>query len=147
MLPLAWFYIALVAFSWAILFYLELRKRANQHVKGCPSLSYISAERLNSFIVIEPDLIIVELNCRPPSRDRPQIPYALRVPIGQLDSFLREASHQSVFVFYHSASEPVKWSRVESILNHYAIPHAFVLKGGLEAWVSKQQAGGTAVAS
>jgi hypothetical protein len=61
-LPLAWFYMALVVFSCALLLYLELRVRAKRHVKDCPSLLYISPERLDSLIVIEPDLIIVELS-------------------------------------------------------------------------------------
>jgi hypothetical protein len=139
MLPLAWFYIALVAFLWALLFYLELREHAKQHVKGCPSLPYISAERLDSFIVIEPDLIIVELSSRAASRERHRIPDSIRVPIDQLDSFLNQASHRAVFVFYDSATEPAEWSRVESILNRYTIPYVFVLKGGLEAWLRRQQ--------
>ena len=62
MLPLAWFYISLVVFLYALLLYSELRTRAKRHVKGCPSLPYISPERLDSLIVIEPDLIIVEFS-------------------------------------------------------------------------------------
>jgi hypothetical protein len=51
-----------------------------------------------------------------------------RMPVSQLESFLRKASRRSIFVFYDSATEPVKWSRVESIVNNCAIPHVFVLK-------------------
>jgi hypothetical protein len=146
-LPIAWFCIALVVFSYALLLYLELRTRAKRHVKGCPSLPYISPERLDSLIVIEPDLIIVELSSRAASGEMLQIPDALRMPVSQLESFLRKASRHSVFVFYDSATEPVKWSRVESIVNNYAIPHVLVLKGGLEFWLSKHHADGIAVAS
>jgi hypothetical protein len=145
MLPLAWFYIFLVAISWALLFYLEIRKRAQQHVKGCPSLPYISAERLDSLIAFEPDLVIVELSCQ--SRERPHIPDALRISIDELDTFLREAPHRAVFVFYDSATEPAQWRLVESIVNHYTIPYVSVLKGGVESWLSKQKVGGFAVAS
>jgi hypothetical protein len=147
MVPLAWFYIALVAFSYALLLLLELRSRARRHVKGCPSLPYISPERLNSLIAIEPDLIIVELSSNAASGEVPRIPDALRMPVDQLESFLREASHRSVFVFHDSAAEPVRWPRVESILNQHAIPHVFVLKGGLELWLRKRQAEGMVVAS
>jgi hemoglobin len=55
-LPLAWFYISLVVFLYALLLYSELRARAKRHVKGCPSLPYISSARLDSLISIEPDL-------------------------------------------------------------------------------------------
>jgi hypothetical protein len=146
-LPLAWFYIALVVFMYASLFVVEMRARAKRHVKGCPSLSYISPARLNSLIAIEPDLFIVELSSRAASCELLQIPDALRMPVSQLESFLQEASRRSVFVFYDSATEPVKWSRVESMINNYAIRNVFVLKGGLEFWLSKHQTDGMAVTS
>jgi hypothetical protein len=146
-LPLAWFYISLVVFLYSLLFYSELRSRAKRHVKGCPSLSYISPARLDSLIAIEPDLFIVELSSRAASCELLQIPDALRMPVSQLESFLQKASRRSVFVFYDSATEPVKWSRVESIVNNYAIRNVFVLKGGLEFWLSKHQTDGMAVTS
>ena len=147
MLPLAWFYISLVVFLYALLFYLELRSRAKRHVKGCPSLPYISPARLDSLIAIEPDLCIVDLSSRADSREIMQIPDALRIPVSQLESFLQKASRRSLFVFYDSVTEPVKWSRVESIVNKYAIPNVFVLKGGLEFWLSKHQTDRMAVTS
>lgn len=147
MLPSVWFYIALVALSWGLLLYLKLRSRSKRHVKGCTSLPYISPERLDSLIVIESDLIIVELSSRADCSDIPQIPDSHRVPIDQLESFLREASHRSVFVFYDTPSEPAMWDRVEAILNHYPIHYVFVLKGGLQAWLSRQQARAMAVVS
>ncbi len=147
MLPLAWFYISLVVFLYALLFYSELRSRAKRHVKGCPSLPYISPARLDSLIAIERNLFIVELSSRAASCELLQIPDALRMPVSQLESFLQEASRRSVFVFYESATEPVKWSRVESIVNNYAIRNVFVLKGGLEFWLSKHQTDGMAVTS
>ena len=64
MLPLAWFYLALVVFLYSLLLFVELRNRAKRHVKGCPSLPYISPEGLDSFLVIEPDVIVVELSSR-----------------------------------------------------------------------------------
>lgn len=145
MLPLAWFYISLVVFLYALLFYSELRNRAKRYVKGCLSLPYISPSRLDSLIAIEPDLFIVELSSCAASREVPQIPDALRMPVSQLESFLQKASRRSVFVFYDSDTEPVKWSRVESIVNNYAIRNVFVLKGGLERWLSKHQTDGMAV--
>ncbi len=143
MLPLAWFYISLVAFLYALLLYSELRSRAKRHVKGCPSLPYISPARLDSLIAIEPDLLIVDLTSRPASREI--LPDALRMPVTQLESFLQKASRRSIFVFYDSTTDPVNWSRVESIVNKYAIRNVFVLKGGLEFWLSKHQANGMAV--
>jgi rhodanese-related sulfurtransferase len=138
-LPLAWFYLSLVVFLYALLFYLELRARAKRHVKGCPSLPYISPALLDSLIAIEPDLLIVDLSSRAASREIAKIPDALRMPVSQLESFLQKASHRSIFVFCDSVTEPVKWSRVESIVNNYAIRNVFVLKGGLEFWLSKHQ--------
>jgi hypothetical protein len=138
-LPLAWFYLSLVVFLYGLLFYLELRARAKRHVKGCPSLPYISPARLDSLIVIEPDLCIVDLSSRAASREIPKIPDALRMPVSQLEIFLQKASRRSIFVFYDSVTEPVKWRRVESIVNKYAIRNVFVLKGGLEFWLSKHQ--------
>lgn len=147
MLPLVWFYIALVVFLYSLLFFLELRSRAKGHVKGCPSLPYISSERLDSLIAIEPDLIVVELSSQPASNKMPQIPDALRMPVSQLRGFLGNASCRSIFVFYDSATDPVQWSRVEGIANDCAIPNVSVLKGGLELWLSKHQAVGVGVAS
>jgi hypothetical protein len=146
-LPLAWFYISLVAFLYALLFCLELRRRAKRHVKGCPSLPHISPASLDSLISIEPDLLIVELSSRAAFHEIVRIPGALRMPVSQLESFLQKASRRSVFVFYDAATDPVKWSRVESIVNEYAIRNVFVLKGGLEFWLSKHQTDGMAVTS
>jgi 3-mercaptopyruvate sulfurtransferase SseA len=147
MLPLAWFYISLVVFLYALLLYSELRARVKRHVKGCPSLPYISPARLDSLITIEPDLFIVELSSRAESGEKPSIPDALRLPVSQLERFLEKVSRRSVFVFYDSATEPVTWSRVACIVNDHAMRNVFVLKGGLELWLSKHQADGIAVAT
>jgi rhodanese-related sulfurtransferase len=146
-LPLAWFYLALVVFLYSLLLFSELRNRAKRHVKGCPSLPYISSEGLDSLLVIEPDLIVVELTSRTASSETPKIPDAVRIPVSQLQGFLRNASRRSIFVFCDSAAEPVQWSSVECIVNDYAIPNVSVLKGGLELWLSKHQADGLVVAS
>ena len=147
MLPLAWFFIALVVFSYSLLLFVELRNRARRHVKGCPSLPYISPQRLDSLIAIESDLIVVELTSRAPSSDMPHIPDALRMSVSQVQGFLRNASCRSIFVFYDTAGDPVQWSRVEAIADDCAIPNVFVLKGGLELWLSKHQADRVGVAS
>lgn len=147
MLPLAWFYLALVVFLYSLLLFVELRNRAKRHVKGCPSLPYISPEGLDSLLVIEPDVIVVELSSRAASNEIPKIPDAVRMPVSQLQGFLRNASRRSIFVFYDPAAEPVQWSRVECIVNDHAIPNVSVLKGGLELWLSKHQADGLVVAS
>jgi hypothetical protein len=146
-LPLAWFYISLVVFLYALLFFLEMRARAKRHVRGCPSLPYISTARLDSLIAIEPDLFIVELSSRADSGEKPQIPDALRMPASELERFLQKASRRSVFVFYDSATEPVTWSRVECMVNDHAMRNVFVLKGGLELWLRKHQADGMTVAT
>ena len=147
MLPLAWFYLALVVFLYSLLLFSELRSRARRHVKGCPSLPYISSERMDSLIAIEPDVIVIELSSRPASSEKPQIPDALKMPVSQLQGFLCDASRRSIFIFYDTAAEPVQWSRLEAIVNECAIPNVFVLKGGLELWLSKHQADGVGVAS
>jgi hypothetical protein len=89
-LPLAWFYLALVVFLYSLLLFVELRNRAKRHVKGCPSLPYISPEGLDSLLVIEPDVIVVELSSRTASSEIPKIPDALRMPVSQLQGFLRK---------------------------------------------------------
>lgn len=147
MIPLAWFYISLVVFLYAFLFYSEMRARAKRHVKGCPSLPYISPVRLDSLIAIEPDLFIIELSSRADSGEQLKTPDALRMPVSQLENFLQTASCRSVFVFYETATEPVTWSRVECIVNDHAMRNVFVLKGGLELWMSKHQVDGMAVAT
>ena len=61
-------------------------------------------------------------------------------------AFFRSASRRSVFILYDTATEPVQWSRVETIANDCAIPNVSVLKGGIELWLSKHQADGVGVA-
>ncbi len=147
MLPLAWFCIFLVVFLYAVLFYSEMKARAKRHVKGCPSLPYISPARLDSLISIEPDLFIIELSSRVDSGEKLQIPDAFRMPVSQLERFLHKVSCRSVFVFYDTATEPVTWSRVERIVNDHAMRNVFVLKGGLKLWLSKHQADRMAAAT
>jgi hypothetical protein len=132
---------------YASLFVVEMRARAKQHVKGCPSLPYISPARLDSLIAIEPDLFIVELSSRADLGEKPRIPDSLRMPVSQLERFLQKAYRRSVFVFYDSATEPVTWSRVECLVNDHAMRNVFVLKGGLELWLSKHQGDGITVAT
>jgi hypothetical protein len=146
MLPLAWFFVGLVICLYGLLLYSEMRARAKRHVRGCPSLPYISQARLDSFIVIEPDLIIVHLTDHPGSTGTPQLPDACQVPVSELYSFLARSPQRSVFVFYSSTSEPVQWSQVERITNRLAIPNAYVLKGGLEGWLRKHPVEGMATA-
>lgn len=147
MLPLAWFYLALVVFLYSLLLFSELRSRARRYVKGCPSLPYISSERLDSLSAIEPDVIVIELSSQTASSEIPQIPDALKMPVSQLQGFLCNASRRSIFIFYDTAREPMQWSRVEAIVNECAIPNVFVLKGGLELWLSKHHADGVGVAT
>jgi hypothetical protein len=146
-LPLAWFYLGLVVFLYSLLLFSELRSRAKRHVKGCPSLPYISSERLDSLSAIEPDLIIIELSSRVASSEMPQIPDAFKMPVSQLQGFLCKASRRSIFILYDTAQEPMQWSRVETIVNECGIPNVFVLKGGLESWLSKHHADGVGVAT
>jgi len=146
MLPLAWCCIVAVISLYGFYFFVELRARARSHVKGCPTLPYICPKRLDSFIVIEPDLLIVEIASATDNQVKPGIPDARRVPMPQLDRFLDEVSPRSVFVFYDSAAEPADWSRVESIVNRHKIATALVLKGGLEMWLSEHRSDQFAVA-
>jgi hypothetical protein len=146
MLPLAWFCIVAVVFLYSFWFFVELRARARSHVKGCPTLPYICSKRLDSLIVIEPDLSIVEVASSTDGGKKPGLPDARRIPIAQLDGFLDEVSPRSVFVFYDSAAEPADWSRVESIVNRHKIATALVLKGGLEMWLSEHRSDQFAVA-
>jgi hypothetical protein len=55
-------------------------------------------------------------------------------------------SPRSVVVFYHSALEPVTWSRVECLVNDHAMRNVFALKGGPELWLSQHAVDGAAVA-
>jgi hypothetical protein len=139
MLPLAWFCIVAVIFLYGFYFFVELRARARRHVKGCPTLPYICPKRLDSLIVIEPDLLVIEIASATDTEIKPGIPDARRIPIAQLDGFLDGVSARSVFVFYDSATEPADWSRVESIVNRHKIATALVLKGGLEMWLSERR--------
>jgi hypothetical protein len=137
MLPIVWFYIAAVSFLLILLLYTELRNQARRHVKGCPSLHYISPERLNSLIIIEPDLEILELGFQ---QTNAGIPDAHRVPVDQLEGFVRDTSRSTIVVFYDSVKEPVNWKQVELLARKYLLRNIFVLKGGLEAWQSYQHA-------
>lgn len=137
MLPIVWFYIAVVSFLCILLLYTESRNRARSHVRGCSSLPYISPERLNSLIIIEPDLQILELGFHP---GQAGIPDAHRVPVDQLESFVSHTSRSTILTFYDSSEEPVKWKQVELLVRKYSLRNAVVLKGGLEAWQSYQRA-------
>jgi hypothetical protein len=99
MLPLAWFYIALVVLLYSLLLFLELRNRAKRHVKGCPSLPYISPQGLDSLLVIEPDLIVVELSSPAASSEISKIPDAVRMPVSQLQAFLPIQSGAAKYSF------------------------------------------------
>ncbi len=137
MLPIVWFYIAAVLFLLVLLLYTELRNRARGHVKGCSSLLLISPERLNSLIIIEPDLQVLELGLH---YGKAGISDAQRMPVDQLESFVSHISRSTILVFYDSIKEPVNWKLVELLVRKYSLRNAFVLTGGLEAWQSHQGA-------
>jgi hypothetical protein len=143
MLPIAWFYVILVLSLYALLVYSEMRARAKRHVKGCPSLPYISRASLDSLIIIEPDLIIVALTDRPGFK--PDIPDAHMVPISALAAFLAHSPQRSLFVLYADHGTSVAWRDVERIVNRLAIPSVSVLKD--DHVERAQRASGMAVAS
>ena len=128
MLPLAWFYIALVVFLYSLLLFVELRNRAKRHVKGFPSLPYISPEGLDSLLVIEQDVIVVELSSRccvqrdtknsrcPQNAGLPNFRASFKTPL------------VARFSFSMIPPRAVQWSRVECIVNDYAIPNVSVSK-------------------
>jgi hypothetical protein len=62
------------------------------------------------------------------------------MPVDQLDGFVSHKSRFTIFVFYDSVKEPVNWRQVELLVCKYLLRNAFVLKGGLEAWKSRQDA-------
>lgn len=138
MLPIVWFFLVVVSFLWILLLYTELRKRARRHVRGCPALLYISPERLDSLITIEPDLKILELG---PPRGNPGIPDAQQMRVDQIEGLVSHLSRSTILIFYASVKEPVNWRQVELLVRKYMLRNAFVLKGGLEAWQSHQHAG------
>jgi hypothetical protein len=138
MLPIVWFFLVVVSFLWILLLYTELRKRARRHVRGCPCLPYISPERLDSLIIIEPDLKILELG---PRQGNPGIPDAQQMPVDQIEGLVSHTSRSTILVFYASVKESVNWRQVELLVQKYLLRNAFVLKGGLEAWQSRQHAG------
>lgn len=131
MLPIVWFYIAAVLFLLVLLLYTELRNRARAHVKGCSSLLFISPERLNSLIIIEPDLKMLELGLH---YGMAGISDAQRIPVDQLESLVSHTSRSTILVFYDSIKEPANWKQVELLVRKYSLRNALVLKGGLEAW-------------
>jgi hypothetical protein len=131
MLPIVWFYIALVISLWGLLFYVELRKQARCHVRGCPSLIFISPRRLSSLIIMEPDLKILELAPHPSNEG---IPDARQLSSDQLEEFLSRVSRSTILVFFDSTHVPANWRRVEILVRKHGLRNTFVLKGGLEAW-------------
>jgi hypothetical protein len=135
MLPIVWFYIVAVTFLLGLLVYTELRKQVRGHVKGCSNLLYISPQRLNSLIIIEPDLKILELGSR---LGRAGIPDANQIPAGQLEGYLSHVSRSAVLVFYASVKDPVDWKQLELLVRKYSMRNVFILCGGLEAWLTEQ---------
>ncbi len=109
-------------------------------MKGCSSLLFISPQRLNSLIIIEPDLKMLELSFL---YGEAGIPDARRMPVEQLESFVSHTSPSTILVFYDSSKDPVNWKQVERLVRKYSLRNTFVLKGGLEAWQSYQRATGT----
>jgi hypothetical protein len=137
MLPIVWIYIVVVCFLWILLLYTELRNQARRHVKGCPSLLYICPERLNSLIIIEPDLKMLELGSQ---RGEAAIPDAQQIPVAQLEGFVGHTSRSTILVFYASIKDPVNWKQVQLLVRKYSMRNIYVLKGGLEAWQSFERA-------
>jgi hypothetical protein len=147
MLPIVWFAIAFFLFLYALLFFSEWRARNRSHVRGCPSLPYLSQASLESLIVIEPDLIIVGLIDAQGSMAGRQIPDAHLVAIPALEAFLTNQSPRSVFVFYSANDQAIGWQGVERMVNSLRIPSIYVLKGGLAGWLGRHSVDPMAVVS
>jgi rhodanese-related sulfurtransferase len=68
------------------------------------------------------------------------IPDAQQIPVDQLESFVSHASRSTILVFYDSITDPVNWKPVQLLVRKYSVRNVYVLKGGLEAWLSYQRA-------
>jgi hypothetical protein len=121
MLPIVWFFLVVVSFLWILLLYTELRKRARRHVRGCPSLPYISPERLDSLIIIEPDLKILELGL---PQGNPGIPDARQMRVDQIEGLVSHLSRSTILVFYASVKEPVNWNSLS--VNTCCVTHSYL---------------------
>jgi hypothetical protein len=146
MVPIAWICLVLVICLYAVFVYSELRTRAKSHVKGCPSLPYLSQRSFDSLTIIEPDLLIVELT-HDASLPKRHIPDAHPVTLARLEEFLAGVPQKSVFVFYSAEDGAIDWPEVERIVNRLALPNVNVLRRGLEGWLKKHPAAGLATAS
>jgi rhodanese-related sulfurtransferase len=137
MLPSVWIAIGFFSFLYALLFFTQWRARTRSHVRRCPSLPYLSQASLDSLIIIEPDLVIVELMHPQASVTGRHIPDAHLVPVSILEAFLTGQDPRSVFVFYGAGNGMENWQEVERIVNEMRIPSVYVLRGGLEGWLRK----------
>jgi hypothetical protein len=133
MMPIVWFYIALVLVLWGLLAYVELQHRKRQRVRGCLELDAISADQLWSRMIMDPLLTVIELQGG--QMDRPVlIQGAKRVSISHLETYLRSAPAGRSFAFYSTSPGGVPWIDVDRSVCGAGRKRGLVLEGDIELW-------------
>ena len=142
MLPIVWFYIVLVIVSWLVLFFLELRRRARRKVAGCPELVMISAEKLESLAIREPELLLIELigeddegqacasGTQLTARFWQEQILGVSCKVSELKKLL-SANAGRVIAFYSSPQTAIDWERVGDVLFALKLKKALVLEGSV----------------
>lgn len=128
MLPIVWFYIALVVVSWIALLYVELRLRARRRIRGAPELIAISKEDLDSLAVREPDLIEIDLieESAPLESSSDPIAHPSVKVSGLRDLLARNRGR--VIAFCAKPGAKIDWERVGDVLFALRLKKAFVLE-------------------
>jgi hypothetical protein len=135
MMPIVWFYVALVLVLWLLLAYVEMQRREHRKVRGCLELDVISADKLWSLMVMEPLLVVVEL--RPDTdvaTDLVLIRGAIPVPISVLEDYLKTAAPGQRFAFYSRLTNAIPWERVDCAVCGAGLKKGYVLQGGIDLW-------------
>ena len=141
MMPIVWFYTALVVVSWGVLAYLEARRRARKIVDGCPTLMVISRARLNSLELMEPELKLIELydSDAAIASQEGRISGAIPANVSHLESLLASLSPGNIIVFTQAEGASINWPEVDSILYRLRLKQAYVLDTGLRSWRPRVQ--------
>jgi hypothetical protein len=135
MMPIVWFYVALVLVLWLLLAYVEMQRRERRKVRGCLELDVISADKLWSLMVMEPLLVVVEL--RPDTEaatDPVLIRGAIPVPISGLEDYLKTVAPSQGFAFYSRLANAIPWDRVDCAMCSAGLRKGYVLQGGIDLW-------------
>jgi hypothetical protein len=137
MMPIVWFYVALVLVLWALLAYVEVKRRGRRKVRGCLELEIISADKLWSMMVIDPQLVVIELQpgaAANPESNSPLVQGAVQVPVSQLMTYLQSVSPRQSFAFYSPEPGAVSWDEVDCAVCRAGLRKGYVLGGEVALW-------------